>query len=290
MISDTHQIAKILTEALPYIRKFSGSVLVIKLGGATMKNTKLLDTFARDLVLLKLVGINPVVVHGGGPQIDNLLRKLNIEPRFVDGMRVTDEQTMEVVQMVLAGQINPSIVDQINRNGGNSIGMTGKDGSLIKARKLQPQLAASGESVDFGQVGEIIRVKVSTLRTMLAGEFIPVIAPIGYSDDGTSYNINADLVASEIAAAIQAEKLILLTNTQGVIGADGKFIDALSGQQANELIKKGVIQGGMVPKVRCALEAVNKNIHQAHIVDGRVHHALLLEILTDQGIGTLISQ
>lgn len=290
MISDTHQIAKILTEALPYIRQFSGNVLVIKLGGSTMKNVELLNTFARDLVLLKLVGINPVVVHGGGPQIDNLLRKLNIEPRFVDGMRVTDEQTMAVVQMVLAGQINQSIVDQITRNGGNSLGMTGKDGGLIKARKLPPQLTTSGERVDFGQVGEIIRVKESTLRTILAGEFIPVIAPIGYSDDGTSYNINADLVASEVAAAIQAEKLILLTDTQGIIDADGQLTATLNGQQAKELIKAGVIQGGMVPKVRCALKAVNKNTHQAHIIDGRVHHALLLEILTDQGIGTLISK
>lgn len=285
----TINVAEVLTEAMPYIRKFHGAVLVIKVGGSTMTDEALLNTLARDMVLLKLVGMNPIVVHGGGPQIDELLTRLEIEPQFIDGMRVTDAQTMELVQMVLVGQINQNIVTHINENGGNAMGITGKDGALIEARKLRAT-GKNSDKVDYGQVGEVVRINRKVLDVVMRSDFVPVIAPIGYGDKGVSYNINADLAASAIAAELKAEKLILLTNTAGVLDNQGNTLSALSSSQVAELIAQGSIHGGMLPKVSCALQAVENGTQKAHIIDGMTPHALLVEMLTDQGVGTLISQ
>ena len=279
--------AKILTESLPYIQRFTGKTFVIKFGGNAMTNPELHESFARDVVLMKLVGMNPVVVHGGGPQIGELLDRLNIETRFIDGMRVTDEHTMDVVEMVLGASVNKEIVDSIHRNGGKAIGITGKDGQLIQARKLSGPWGNEGQP-DIGQVGEVESIDTDILSTLSDSDYIPVIAPVAGSEDGSTYNINADLVAGKLAEVLRAEKLILLTNVPGLLDANGTTLTGLSSGQVETLIQSDVIQGGMLPKVRCALDAVKNGVHSAHIIDGRVPHAALLEIFSDEGIGTLI--
>mgnify|MGYP001812212556 FL=1 len=286
-------IAHVLTEALPYIQRFTGKTVVVKFGGNAMVDPELHDSFARDIVLMKLVGMNPVVVHGGGPQIGSLLEKLNISTEFVDGMRVTDAQTMDVVEMVLGGSVNKEIVSSINRNGGKAVGVTGKDGQLIRARKLKvnrysPELKAP-EIIDIGHVGEVDKIDTEVLDLVLGSNFIPVIAPIGVGEDGDTFNINADLVAGKIAQVMQAEKLMLLTNVAGLLDKGGEILTGLSTKQVDELIADGTISGGMLPKIGCALDAVKSGVTSAHIVDGRVPHAVLLEIFTDEGIGTLIT-
>ena len=290
---DALQTANILTEALPYIQKFTGCTLVIKFGGNAMIDEQLKQSFARDIVLMKLVGMNPVIVHGGGPQIGDLLEKLNIESHFVDGMRVTDSKTMDVVEMVLGGAVNKEIVSLINHAGGKAIGITGKDGQLITARKMlvtrkNPEMAAP-EIIDIGQVGEVEHINTAVIDMLTNGDFIPVIAPIGVDREGNSYNINADLVAGKIAEVLQAEKLLLLTNIAGLQDRDGNVLTGLSTEQVDDLIADGTITGGMLPKIRCALDAVKANVRSAHIIDGRVSHAILLEIFTDEGVGTLIT-
>ncbi len=287
-------VAHVLTEALPYIQRFTGRTIVVKFGGNAMTDPALHESFARDIVLMKLVGMNPVVVHGGGPQIGALLEKLNIESRFVDGMRVTDAKTMDVVEMVLGGSVNKEIVTSINRNGGKAIGVTGKDGRLIRARPMQskpadPELKAR-EIVDIGHVGEVRQIDREILDVILDSDFIPVIAPIGADDNGKSYNINADLVAGKIAQVMQAEKLMLLTNVAGLMDADGEVLTGLSAPRVDELIADGTVYGGMLPKIGCALDAVKSGVASAHIVDGRVPHAVLLEIFTDEGLGTKITR
>lgn len=288
------KVAEVLTEALPYIRRFKGKTLVVKFGGNAMTDEALKNSFARDIVLMKLVGMNPIVVHGGGPQIGQLLKKLNIESRFVDGMRVTNSETMDVVEMVLGGAVNKQIVSLINRNGGQAIGITGKDGDLIHARKLTvrrdaPEMQAP-EIIDIGHVGEVKSINRSVIDVLVASDFIPVIAPIGVSpDDGTSYNINADLVAGKVAEVMQAEKLILLTNVAGLQDKQGEVLTGLTTELVDQLIADGTIYGGMLPKIRCALDAVKSGVASSHIIDGRVPHAVLLEIFTDAGVGTLIS-
>ena len=279
--------AKILTESLPYIQRFTGKTFVIKFGGNAMTNPELHESFARDVVLMKLVGMNPVVVHGGGPQIGQLLDRLNIETRFIDGMRVTDEHTMDVVEMVLGASVNKEIVDSIHRNGGRAIGITGKDGQLIQARKLSGPWGNEGQP-DIGQVGEVERIDTDILSTLSDSDYIPVIAPVAGSEDGSTYNINADLVAGKLAEVLRAEKLMLLTNVPGLLDANGKTLTGLSSAQVETLIQSDVIRGGMLPKVRCALNAVKGGVKSAHIIDGRVPHAALLEIFSDEGIGTLI--
>ncbi len=286
-------IAKVLTEALPYIQRFTGRTVVVKFGGNAMVNPQLQESFARDVVLMKLVGLNPVVVHGGGPQIGSLLKKLNIHTEFVDGMRVTDAQTMDVVEMVLGGSVNKEIVSSINRNGGKAIGVTGKDGQLIRARKLVvnrpgPELDAS-EIIDIGHVGEVEQIDTEVLNVILDSDFIPVIAPIGVGREGDTYNINADLVAGKLAEVLCAEKLMLLTNVAGLLDATGQILTGLSTQEVDKLIADGTISGGMLPKIGCALGAVKGGVNSAHIIDGRVPHAVLLEIFTDVGVGTLIT-
>ena len=286
-------IAHVLTEALPYIQRFTGKTVVVKFGGNAMTDAHLQESFARDLVLMKLVGMNPVVVHGGGPQIGSLLKKLNIQTEFVNGMRVTDSQTMDVVEMVLGGSVNKEIVSSINRNGGKAIGVTGIDGQLIQARKLQvnrysPELGAS-EIVDIGHVGEVDQIDIEVLNVILDSNFIPVIAPIGADNQGHTYNINADLVAGKIAEVMRAEKLMLLTNVAGLLDKNGAILTGLSTGQVDELIANGTISGGMLPKVGCALDAVKNGVASAHIVDGRMPHAVLLEVFTDEGVGTLIT-
>ncbi|HBL88473.1 MAG TPA: acetylglutamate kinase [Alcanivorax sp.] len=288
------QFAKVLYEALPYIRRFVGKTLVIKYGGNAMESEELKTGFARDIVLMKAVGINPVVVHGGGPQIGDLLKRLNIESHFIDGMRVTDSQTMDVVEMVLGGQVNKSIVSLINQHGGSAIGLTGKDAGLIRAKKLKatrqtPEMTKP-EIIDIGHVGEVTGVNAELLEMLVQGNFIPVIAPIGVGENGESYNINADLVAGKVAEALKAEKLMLLTNIAGLMDKQGSVLTGLSTAQVDALIADGTIYGGMLPKIRCALEAVENGVHTSHIIDGRVAHAVLLEILTDKGVGTLISK
>lgn len=286
-------VANVLTEALPYIQRFHGSTLVIKYGGNAMVDEALKNTFARDIVLMKLVGLNPIVVHGGGPQIGELLQRLNIPTRFVNGMRVTDAQTMDVVEMVLGGLVNQNIVSIINKNGGRAVGITGKDGDLIRARKLSleqiaPELSAS-EIIDIGHVGEVASVNPGILNTLTQDKFIPVIAPIGVGEDGEAYNINADLVAGHIARTLNAEKLILLTNTPGILDHNGETLTRLSVAEVNELIRSGVISGGMLPKTRCALDALADGVKSVQIIDGTVPNALLLEIFTDAGCGTKIT-
>lgn len=285
-------IAHVLTEALPYIKRFNGKTIVIKYGGNAMSDAKLKSGFARDVVLMKLVGMNPVIVHGGGPQIGELLQRIGKKSEFVEGMRVTDSETMDIVEMVLGGQVNKSIVNLINTHGGSAVGLTGKDGELIRARKMvftrnSPEMEAP-EIIDIGHVGEVASIDTAVIDMLLQGNFIPVIAPIGVGEDGQSYNINADLVAGKLAEVLCAEKLIMLTNTPGLLDADGKVLTGLSVKKVNGLIEEQVIHGGMLPKIRSALDAVNAGVSAAHIIDGRVEHAVLLEIFTDKGVGTLI--
>ncbi|MEJ2142836.1 MAG: acetylglutamate kinase [Gammaproteobacteria bacterium] len=286
-------IAKVLTEALPYIQRFQGKTMVIKYGGNAMVDDALKKGFARDVVLMKLVGMNPVVVHGGGPQIGNMLEQIGKESEFVQGMRVTDSETMDVVEMVLGGLVNKEIVNLINRQGGHAVGLTGKDGDLIRAKKLTftkqaPEMNAP-EIIDIGHVGEVSSIDSSLIDMLVQGDFIPVIAPIGVGeDDGQSYNINADLVAGKLAMTLQAEKLILLTNTEGVLDKEGNLLTGLSAREVEQLIDNGTIHGGMLPKIKCALDAVHAGVGTAQIIDGRVEHAVLLEVFTDQGVGTLI--
>lgn len=284
---------KILSEALPYIQKFTGRTLVVKFGGNAMIDEKLKHSFAKDIVLMKLVGMNPVVVHGGGPQIGTLLEKLGIASQFVDGMRVTDSKTMDVVEMVLGAAVNKEIVSLINHAGGKAVGLTGKDGQLIKAKKLvvsrkTPEVEAP-EIIDIGQVGEVECINTQVIDMLTASNFIPVIAPIGADDQGATYNINADLVAGKLAEVLGAEKLILLTNVAGLQDASGTVLTGLGTAEVDALIADGTIKGGMLPKIRCALEAVQNGVISAHIIDGRVDHAVLLEIFTNEGVGTLIT-
>ncbi len=281
-LSNAQNIARVLTEALPYIRRFGGKTVVVKYGGNAMKDDSTLASFARDVVLMKLVGMNPVVVHGGGPQIGEHLEKLGKTSRFVEGMRVTDEETMDVVEMMLGGLVNKSIVSALNHQGGRAVGLTGKDGGLIRARKM----TVKGE--DIGQVGEVEQIDPRVVAHLENGGFIPVIAPVGVGEHGEAYNINADLVAGKLASVLSAEKLILLTNTQGVLDKQGGVLTGLTVPQVEGLIADGTISGGMLPKIRCALDAVNSGVKSAHIIDGRITHSVLLELFTDQGIGTLI--
>ncbi len=284
--SDPHHNASVLAEALPYIQKFHGKTIVIKYGGNAMTDETLKKMFARDIVLMKLVGMNPVVVHGGGPQINTLLDRIGKQTEFVDGLRVTDRETMDVVEMVLGGLINKEIVSSINLQGGRAVGLTGKDGSLIHARKLS-RTEGKNNTVDYGHVGEVESVDPSIVHSLDEMDFIPVIAPIGVGADGQAYNINADTVAGKLAVTLGAEKLILLTNTTGVLDHDGKLLTGLSMTQTEQLIADGVITGGMLPKVACAQDAVRGGVKSAVIVDGRMEHAILLELFTDRGIGTL---
>lgn len=286
-------IANVLTEALPYIQRFTNKTIVVKFGGNAMIDEALQNSFARDVVLMKLVGMNPIVVHGGGPQIGELLAKLNITSEFVDGLRVTDSATMDVVEMVLGGTVNKHIVNLINRNGGQAIGLTGKDGNLIRARKMEvvrktPEMQAT-EIIDIGHVGEVQTINRHVIDLLVQSDFIPVIAPIGVGANGASYNINADLVAGKFAEVLQAEKLMLLTNVAGLQDRAGNTLTGMTTQRVDELIADGTIYGGMLPKIRCALDAVKSGVASAHIVDGRVPHAVLLEIFTDAGVGTLIT-
>jgi acetylglutamate kinase len=293
-LDNAKNVATVLTEALPYIQRFTNKTIVVKFGGNAMVDEALQQSFARDIVLMKLVGMNPVVVHGGGPQIGALLEKLNIQSKFIDGMRVTDSATMDVVEMVLGGSVNKQIVSLINRNGGQAIGISGKDGNLIRAKKLTIKKNAiegmsAPEIIDIGQVGEVESVKIDVITTLTEGNFIPVIAPIGVGVDGDSYNINADLVAGKIAEVLKAEKLMLLTNVAGLQDKSGEVLTGLSTQQVDGLIADGTIYGGMLPKIQCALDAVKAGVASAHIIDGRVEHAVLLEVFTDVGVGTLIT-
>ncbi|MFP3874650.1 MAG: acetylglutamate kinase [Thiohalophilus sp.] len=286
-------IAKVLTEALPYIQRFQGKTMVIKYGGNAMVDEKLKQGFARDIVLMKLVGMNPVIVHGGGPQIGNVLDQIGKESKFIEGMRVTDAETMDVVLMVLGGLVNKEIVNLINQAGGHAVGLTGKDGGLIRARKMtferhNPEMNAP-EIIDIGHVGDVESIDPSVVNMLVKqGDFIPVIAPIGVGEDGQSYNINADLVAGKLATTLGAEKLILLTNTPGVLDNDGELLTGLKAKEVEALVADGTIHGGMLPKIRCALDAVHSGVGTAQIIDGRVEHAVLLEVLTDEGVGTLI--
>ena len=285
--------AKVLSEALPYIQRFSGKTIVIKYGGNAMTEEHLKQSFANDVVLLKQVGMQPVIVHGGGPQIGTVLEKLGKESKFIDGMRVTDQETMDLVEMVLGGQVNKEIVHLINQHGGQAVGLSGKDANLISDEQLQvtsntPEVRAS-EIIDLGHVGRVTGVNPHVLHTFLRSDIIPVIAPIGVGPEGETYNINADLVAASIAAVMESEKLILLTNTAGVMDGDS-LLTGLSPSAVEDLITKEVIYGGMLPKVRCDLDALNSGVHSAHIIDGRIEHAVLLELLTAAGIGTLIQR
>ena len=286
------QIAHVLIEALPYIRRFKGKTLVVKYGGNAMTDDHLKHSFARDIVLLKLVGINPVIVHGGGPQIGQLLERLGKTSHFVQGMRVTDSETMDVVDMVLGGLVNKEIVNLINQHGGAAVGLTGKDGDLVRAEKINMTQRSpetdEPEIIDLGHVGKVRSIDPAIVHTLVASDFIPVIAPIGVGEDGFSYNINADLVAGKIAEVLQAEKLLLLTNTQGILDKNGSLLTGLSLAEVDELIADGTISGGMIPKVGCATDALRGGVKSVHIIDGRIEHAVLLELLTDRGIGTLL--
>lgn len=283
------QKAKVIAEALPYIQRFWGKTVVIKYGGNAMTDPVLKAAFARDVVLLKLVGMNPVVVHGGGPQIEELLKRVGKKGEFIHGMRVTDAETMEVVEMVLGGKVNKEIVNLINQAGGKAVGLTGKDGGFIRARKLMmPSKEKPGDLIDIGQVGEITAIDPSLIAFLDSGDFIPVIAPIGVGEQGETYNINADVVAGKLAEVLRAEKLVLLTNTPGVLDRDGNLLTGLTPRQIDELVADGTLSGGMLPKIASALDAARSGVKSVHIIDGRVEHALLLEIMTDQGVGTLI--
>ncbi|GAA0789459.1 acetylglutamate kinase [Marinobacterium sediminicola] len=285
--------ADVLSVAMPYIQRFVGKTIVIKYGGNAMIDEKLKESFARDIVMMKLIGINPIVVHGGGPQIGSLLEQLKIESHFINGMRVTDSKTMDVVEMVLGGMVNKEIVGLINTAGGKAIGLTGKDGELLRARKLKvkhktPEMEAP-EIIDIGHVGEVESVNVQVLDMLVNSDFIPVIAPIGVGEDGHAYNINADLVAGKVAEVLKAEKLMLLTNISGLLDKEGNVLTGLTTAQVDALIEDGTIYGGMLPKIDCALSAVKSGVSSAHIIDGRVEHACMLEIFTDEGVGTLIT-
>lgn len=294
MSAETQQLApalkaEVLAEALPYIKRFFDKTIVIKYGGNAMTDPQLQDCFARDVVLLKLVGLNPVVVHGGGPQIDNLLKRVGKQGKFVQGMRVTDEETMDIVEMVLGGQVNKDIVNLINKHGGKAVGLTGADGMFIRAKKLMMEdKEHPGEVIDIGQVGEITQIDPSIITFLDSGDFIPVIAPIGVGADGQTYNINADLVAGKLAEVLKAEKLVLLTNTPGVLDKNGKLLTGLTPRQIVELVADGTLSGGMLPKIGSALDAARSGVQSVHIIDGRVEHCLLLEILTHHGVGTMI--
>jgi len=283
------QKAQVIAEALPYIQRFWDKTVVIKYGGNAMTDPVLKAAFARDVVLLKLVGLNPVVVHGGGPQIEDLLRRVGKKGEFIQGMRVTDAETMELVEMVLGGQVNKDIVNLINQAGGKAVGLTGKDGRFIRAKKLMMESKENpGEVIDIGQVGEITQIDPSLIAFLDSGDFIPVIAPIGVGSDGETYNINADVVAGKLAEVLKAEKLVLLTNTPGVLDKDGKLLTGLTPRKIDELVADGTLSGGMLPKIASAVDAARSGVKAVHIIDGRVEHALLLEIMTDQGVGTLI--
>lgn len=284
--------AEILLEALPYIRRFYNKTIVIKYGGHAMVDTELKDLFAKDVVMMKYIGIHPVVVHGGGPQIGNFLKKLGKDSKFVQGMRVTDEETMDIVEMVLVGKVNKEIVGLINRHGGKAVGLSGKDGDLIRAEKYylseEKAKATPPEIIDIGLVGKVKSINAELIVSLVNNGFIPVIAPTGLGDSGETYNINADIVAGEVAAALKAEKLVLLTDVEGVINADGKLVNTMKDRDVISMIDTGTISGGMYPKVKCCLKALNGGVKKAHIVDGRLKHAVLLEIFTDRGIGTEI--
>lgn len=287
------QKAEILLEALPFIKNFYGKTFVIKYGGNAMVSEKLKDNFALDIVMMKYIGINPVIIHGGGPQIDKTLKALGIKSQFFEGQRVTNKETIDVVEMVLGGKINKEIVSLINRHGGNAVGITGKDGDLIMAKRHKKGKKQSAETnrpeiIDLGLVGEITQVNPRILETLDKNEFVPVIAPIGKGEDGTTLNINADFVASKIASALKAEKLILMTDTEGVKNKTGKLQSGLTKKEVAAMIKEKVIKDGMLPKVKCCLDALKAGVRKTHIVDGRVQHALLLEIFTEDGIGTQI--
>ena len=285
-------VVKILSEALPYLQRLNGKTIVIKYGGNAMTDEKLKMGFARDIVLLKQVGVNPVVVHGGGPQIGKLLEQIGKKSEFIEGMRVTDQETMDVVEMVLGGLVNKNIVTMINQQGGRAVGLTGKDGGLIRAKKMEITRATEGldvpEIIDLGHVGEVSTIDPSVVAMLDDDDFIPVIAPIGVGEDGTSYNINADLVAGKLATVLGAEKLLLLTNTSGILDKNDKLLTGLDAKQVDGYITDSTIHGGMLPKVNCALDAVKSGVKTAHIIDGRVEHAVLLELLTNEGVGTLI--
>lgn len=287
--STVHQKAQTLSEALPYIKRFFDKTIVIKYGGNAMTDARLKECFAQDVVLLKLVGMNPVVVHGGGPQINEMLDKLGKKGEFIQGMRVTDEETMDVVEMVLGGQVNKEIVNLINRHGGKAVGLTGQDGNFIHAHKLlMEDLKDPTKMIDVGQVGEISGIDPSIITFLDSGDFIPVVAPIGVGKDGETYNINADVVAGKLAEILNAEKLILLTNTPGVLDKNGQLLTGLTPKQIDDLVEDGTLSGGMLPKISSALDAARSGVKSVHIIDGRVEHALLLEVLTDEGVGTLI--
>ena len=291
-IKNSMERADILLEALPYIKRFNNKTIVIKYGGHAMVDDELKDKFAQDVVMMKYIGINPVVVHGGGPQIGNLLKKFGKESKFIQGMRVTDQETMDIVEMVLVGMVNKEIVGLINRHGGNAVGLSGKDGNLIKAEKYylseEKVKNTPPEIIDIGLVGKVKNINSELIVTLSQNSFIPVIAPTGIGDAGETYNINADIVAGEIASALQAEKLLLLTDVEGVQDKDKKLINAMSDKEAMKLIKDGIVEGGMFPKVKCCLKALKNGVKKAHIIDGRLKHAILLEIFTDKGIGTEI--
>ena len=291
-LSRATEVAQVLSEALPYIQKFSGRTIIVKYGGNAMTNESLKVSFARDIVLMQTVGMRPIIVHGGGPQIGGLLKRLNIESEFIDGMRVTTEETMDVVEMVLGGLVNKNIVSLLNQAGGRAMGLTGKDGRFIRASQLKierksPELEAS-EIIDIGHVGKVESIDTRILTMLTENNMIPVVAPIGVGHNGESYNINADLVAGKLAEVLKAEKLILLTNTAGVLDRTRQVVTGLTSDEVNSLIDDGTISGGMLPKVGCALSAVNAGVNSAHIIDGRVPHSVLLEIFTDQGVGTQI--
>lgn len=292
-LDDAKNTAEVLTTALPYIQRFVDKLIVVKYGGNAMTDPELESSFARDIVLLKTVGIHPVVVHGGGPQVDNLLKELGRQSNRIDGMRVTDKSTMDIVEMVLGGSVNKSIVSLINKHGGRAIGLTGKDANLIQAKKLMMEkMGDDGIAVpiDLGFVGDVVSVNKDVINMLIASDFIPVIAPLGVDKEGNTYNINADLVAGKVAEFLQAEKLMLLTNIKGVLGRDGEVVTGLTPKKVDALIEDGTISGGMIPKIQCALDAVRSGVKSAVIVDGRVPHATLLEIFTNEGVGTLISR
>ncbi len=288
-VIESHVKARILADALPYIQRFHGKTIVVKYGGNAMTDDKLKESFARDVVLLKLVGMNPVVVHGGGPQIDDVLKRVGKKGEFVQGMRVTDAETMDVVEMVLGGQVNKQIVHLINQQGGRAVGLTGKDGALIRAKKMMVRGPGENEPmIDIGHVGEVEAIDPKIVQTLFSDGFIPVIAPIGFGSGGESYNINSDLVAGKVAEILKAEKLIVLTNTSGVLDKNGNLLTGLTAKKVDDLFADGTIHGGMLPKIGSALDAVKNGVNTCHIIDGRVEHALLLEVLTSEGVGTLI--
>ncbi|WP_313596418.1 acetylglutamate kinase [Psychrobacter sanguinis] len=292
-LAQAQTTAQVLTTALPYIQRFEDKIIVVKYGGNAMTDPELESSFARDIVLLKTVGLHPVVVHGGGPQVDNLLKELGRQSDRIDGMRVTTKSTMDVVEMVLGGSVNKSIVSLINKHGGRAIGLTGKDANLIRAKKLlmsKVDKHGNQSEIDLGFVGEVVSVNKDVIMMLIGSNFIPVIAPIGVDNDGNSYNINADLVAGKVAEFLQAEKLMLLTNIKGVMNKEGKVVTGLTPQKVDEMIEDGTISGGMIPKIQCALDAVRGGVKSAVIVDGRVPNATLLEIFTNEGVGTLISR